>query len=848
MTAPAATSWFNDFDNWAASGTYSVTNLITPVASSTWAVNDSAKFTLNAAGLSAISLTDTTKYMILSSRDITPATPTGNEYLGFNFAGNYLQVTYTVPPSAPTNFTNTSTTTTTLAFSWTDNSSDEAGFHIKNAGGDTATVAQSAANTQADTVGTLGINTRHGLEVRAFSTTEGYSTPSDSVVKYTLANPPNAWNFTNIGVSGTVDVGFGVNSNPAATQFAIRDSTAQQWVQTDGTLGLSIAWATYAVWNPVTITQPGTTGTRRYSVMARNGDNVNTTEITSTLYVYNFAPTGFSMTVLSTTSIQCNWTNGSANYDSLLIMNSPENTGVIYAASGSATTVNSTGLTPNTLYTYFVRADSATGAYKGNSNADSLYTLANAPTTWAFTEGTLFHVTPSFAGGTNPAATTYAVRDSLRHVWISATGTTSGTKVWRTEAQWEAITISGLQCGRTYKFGVVAKNGNATETAYLWGNVTMSALFTSSNGLERGSLYNQNVTYATARDAASGTLVGTLSVGQDSTTSGYTVYRTWITFPLPEKMKTVSACTLYIYGSADHSTTDFEIYIHGANSYRPVLEDADYDIFDGRVAAGSDTGAVLNNVWNSSSYSATWNTITFGTIGKNRLITYAPDSLAIVLISKEDFGNSIPAGVANVSEWLEFNKNTQIPYLSFAYTPYRPTGLQLIPLATDSLRVLWVDNSSDETGYRILNADTGASVDSVGANVDSLRLGGLGINTLHHLLIELKGGSGDGLRSNSDSMYTKAAVPGLITVTYPTTSLIKLVLGIASNPSYTKFAIQDSISGKYIHLLGAGVADTLRTAVDWQTYASWGGASGCSLSVTPGKQYRLRAAARNTAN
>lgn len=95
MNAPFATTWFNDFTGWASSGTYSVTNLMTPVASSTWAANDSVKFTLNAAGLTAISLTDTTKYAVLSSRDITPTEPTGQERHVFLDAGQYLQVTYT---------------------------------------------------------------------------------------------------------------------------------------------------------------------------------------------------------------------------------------------------------------------------------------------------------------------------------------------------------------------------------------------------------------------------------------------------------------------------------------------------------------------------------------------------------------------------------------------------------------------------------------------------------------------------------------------------------------------------------------------------------------------------------
>ncbi len=103
MTMPAVVAWFNDFDNWAASGTYSVTDLITPVASSAFGVNDSVKVSLNTAGLAAISLTGSTRLVALSSRDITPAAPSGDEFITPS-GGPYLQVTYVTAPFPPTDF------------------------------------------------------------------------------------------------------------------------------------------------------------------------------------------------------------------------------------------------------------------------------------------------------------------------------------------------------------------------------------------------------------------------------------------------------------------------------------------------------------------------------------------------------------------------------------------------------------------------------------------------------------------------------------------------------------------------------------------------------------------------
>jgi hypothetical protein len=70
------------------------------------------------------------------------------------------------------------------------------------------------------------------------------------------------------------------------------------------------------------------------------------------------------------------------------------------------------------------------------------------------------------------------------------------------------------------------------------------------------------------------------------------------------------------------------------------------------------------------------------------------------------------------------------------------------------------------------------------------------------------------------------------------------VLDANGNPAGTLFAIQDSISGKYIHDLD-GRPDTLRTVADWRTAAQWGGASGDTLLVLVGKKYGVRAKAKS---
>lgn len=134
--------WFNDFVGWASSGTYSITDLAPALLSSNYAVNDTIKFTLNATGLTKISLTDSTRFFVLSDRDISSTQPDGYEYLQVNTTGAYIQVWYHEPPfiKAPTNFRLDNPTTTSLRTQYTRNHSayvdsvgivDQNGAHIK---------------------------------------------------------------------------------------------------------------------------------------------------------------------------------------------------------------------------------------------------------------------------------------------------------------------------------------------------------------------------------------------------------------------------------------------------------------------------------------------------------------------------------------------------------------------------------------------------------------------------------------------------------------------------------------------------------------------------------------------
>jgi hypothetical protein len=141
----------------------------------------------------------------------------------------------------------------------------------------------------------------------------------------------------------------------------------------------------------------------------------------------------------------------------------------------SPTQYTDTGLAPDTTYTYRVRArDSASPPnntqFSANATTATYANVPGAPTLSNPMSSTLqLDVNPNG----NPAYTGFAVRCTAASpadpawsgTYVSATGQPSAGEVWRTDAQWGTITVTGLQPATLYTFAVKARNMNGIETA-----------------------------------------------------------------------------------------------------------------------------------------------------------------------------------------------------------------------------------------------------------------------------------------------------------------------------------------------------------------------------------------------
>lgn len=572
------------------------------------------------------------------------------------------------------------------------------------------------------------------------------------------------------------------------------------------------------------------------------------------------APTNFTLSNPTTTSLYAAWTNNhSANVDSLKIY-----TGAgawVKALTKTATNTTMSGLSVNTQYIYKARVDS--GGVFIYSNADTAYTLANPPSAWAFTEdySDSTVITLGFNANSNPAGTVFAIRDSTNQKWIAADGDTTSTKTWRTKAQWETTAkLINRDPQVKHIIGVVAANGDGIETAYIWGSLSIGNVRSATiAAISPFTHWYTNATYLTARNDTSSAHINALYTGNLGQKPGFTVYRMSLAYVIPN-MDEALGCSLSVEGIGDQSVTDFLL-----NAYHGALTGASnglwtsygfnwrrYFAFDGwsegifksygsrSLLSFSSTNYAANMQWPFTSYGLT---ILESVRGDTLRFTVTTDRDAVGLEPTEN-------------EYITVNAYPEL-VLSYAYYDSVPHTVTATAIASDSILVTWTDNSYSETGFALVDAYTGLRIggdDSTSTNATSKRMGGLLPNKVYNIKVKVLGGKiADDVSTSQDSARTWAAVPDPPTVTVlATLTHRKIVIDTTglSNPGTTLYALQDSITGKYVRpyagALDSMVSGTYDSSWVWQTFSQWGGANGDTIYFPAGNRSAFRIYSKNS--
>ncbi|MFC1538729.1 LamG domain-containing protein [Candidatus Latescibacterota bacterium] len=334
--------------------------------------------------------------------------------------------------------------------------------------------------------------------------------------------------------------------------------------------------------------------------------------------------------------------------------------------------------------------------------------------------------------------------------------------------------------------------------------------------------YYENDTYQNVRDHTGGVMINNtlLSTGQwyNSANTSYYVFRGFASFPIPDVFS-VEACTLYVNGNSDLSTDDFDVYILGASDYGPTLLTNDFLNFDGQQSGSAHTGTVLNNTWNTSSYSSDWNTLIFNTSGIDSVETATGDTLWIAMISRNDYDNTPPTG----SEYVYFESSaheTDKPYLSITYTPSKiPYNFTMTALDSTTIACSWNHEGNNEDIFYIINQADSSIVDSTTVDALADTVSGLDWNTQYVWAVAADS-SGTQWISEPDSAYTLTGPPSDVSFFDYRSSHFSMSFDNSQNPDSTKFAVRIVINSDTLYWNDA-LSDTT-TAEYAKTAATWG--------------------------
>jgi lysophospholipase L1-like esterase len=133
----------------------------------------------------------------------------------------------------------------------------------------------------------------------------------------------------------------------------------------------------------------------------------------------------------------------------------------------ASTTFINTNLSPNTQYSYEVKAKDANNNESTYSTTLSKYTLSNTPSSPLLSSPTLSSIKVTINQNSNPSNTIYAIYETTTSKYVQADGTLSTTPIWQTYTNWggvQGIQSINLSHNVQYTFQTKAKNGDNTET------------------------------------------------------------------------------------------------------------------------------------------------------------------------------------------------------------------------------------------------------------------------------------------------------------------------------------------------------------------------------------------------
>jgi hypothetical protein len=191
--------------------------------------------------------------------------------------------------------------------------------------------------------------------------------------------------------------------------------------------------------------------------MARDG-NDNQTSYSSVSYDYTDieTPSGITFGTITNNSIQAQSSNTPSGLtrgsSGLIIYNITNGANSGWKQNNDPWTSGS--LSTNTQYGFRATARNGDGNTTSDSPTSYRYTLANVPGSSSFSNVTDTSIRANWTANGNPSGT-----------WYYCLNNTTLDAGWTTNTYWDS---TGLTCGNSYEFWVLARNGDGVVTSYTY--------------------------------------------------------------------------------------------------------------------------------------------------------------------------------------------------------------------------------------------------------------------------------------------------------------------------------------------------------------------------------------------
>jgi hypothetical protein len=671
-------------------------------------------------------------------------------------------------PNTPTGFGSAAQSPTQILWAWFDNASDETGYRVLS--GTINVSGDLGANTTSWLQTGLSTNTQYGpYLVQVFNA--GGTANSGSGSRYTLADAPAALIVTLVS-SHTVSLAWSGTSNPGGTTYEVERSTGG---------GYSVIATPSAAFYNNSSLSPATT--YFYQVRAKNGDNVFTSYTNTTSSTSHTAPPGpASAQPVWMTSMTVTWTSVTATGYIVQASSTNFGLGTIYQstiAGGGSTSLNLTGLSPNT--TYWVRILGLLGGISGPPAPVALLPVTRAPLVGTPNLLGIWTTTATVTWGALPPSPQPATGEGY---FLEASTDSAFTGVVYSSLTpnigLSTLTVAGLQPSSSYYFRVGAVNWllqphpvpvpGVHQTAFVAGTPTAPS--------------------------------GFAGIAQSLTS----ILWSWTDLSIDEAGFRVLSGTVNISGDLGAGTTMWlQTNLSTNTVYGPYQVQA-YNVLgtsNSNAASRStlaDAPATLNVTGRSSlTLSIAWSAQTnpgasgyrverdsgpgFGLL-TTVFVTNHTDTL---LTPNTTYSYRVQAVNADAIT-TTFSNTVSTPTLP-PQPDAAPSGFYGSAISSNAIVWLWLDNASNEDGYRVLSGTNNISGD-LGAASNNWTQTLLSPNTLYGPYTVEVFTAGGTLQSGASSAWTFAAPPTLLNISASSSHSVSIAWNANGNPGGTSYRIE----------------------------------------------------------